>query len=129
MNAPVVHHLTLTVTDAEASAAWYQALLGPAAAVRREGPDWVRVRLEWPSGLVIGLTRHERTSDVDRFDHARVGLDHVGLACASEDEVRAWSARLDDLHVAHGPVEEAGYGWAVTARDPDDIPIEFFASR
>lgn len=128
-NGPTVHHLTLSVTDPEASARWYQALLGPAAVVRREGPGWVRTRLQWPSGLVIGLTRHERTVPGDAFDHGRVGLDHLGLACASEDEVRAWAARLDALGVAHGPVEDVPYGWAVTARDPDGIPIEFFADR
>jgi glyoxylase I family protein len=127
---PLVHHVTLTVTDPERSAQWYEALLGPAAVVRREGPTWVRVRLQWPTGLIIGLTRHEGKADpADRFDHTRVGLDHVGLDCGSEAEVRAWLARLDELGVGHGPLEDVPYGWAVTARDPDDIPIEFFADK
>ncbi len=129
MTVAGVHHLTLSVTDVERSADWYQRLLGPAAVVRREGPDWVRIRMEWPSGLVIGVTRHEGTSSGDEFDHARVGLDHVGLACSGEAEVREWATRLDDLGIAHGPVEDVPYGWAVTARDPDGIAIEFFADR
>jgi hypothetical protein len=41
-------------------------------------------------------------------------------------EVREWAATLTRLGFDHGPVEEAPYGWAVTARDPDNIPIEFF---
>jgi catechol 2,3-dioxygenase-like lactoylglutathione lyase family enzyme len=129
MKAPTVHHVTITVTDAEASAAWYQQLLGPASVIRRAGPGWLRVRCQWPSGLVIGATQHDATARDDRFDHTRVGLDHLGLACVDEAEVRAWEARLDDLGFVHGPVEEAPYGWAVTARDPDGIAVEFFAPK
>ena len=124
-----VHHITLTVTDAERSAAWYQLLLGEASIVHREGPGWIRVRMQWPDGLVIGATQHEATGAGDRFDTTRVGLDHIGIGCPSEDAVRAWAARMDDLGIGHGPVEDVPYGWAVTARDPDGIAIEFFCAR
>ena len=123
-----VHHLTLTVTDRQRSAAWYQAVLGPASCIERTGPDWTRTRMEWSNGLVIGVTEHARSAQ-EPFDHARTGLDHVGLDCQDEAGVRAWAQRLDDLGVAHGPVETVPYGWAVTARDPDGIPIEFFALK
>lgn len=126
---PAVHHVTLTVTDVERSAAWYQALLGPAREIRRSAPDWERIRLDWPGGLVIGVTAHRRTDRADRFDHQRVGLDHVGLACGDEAGVRAWAERLDSIGAPRGPVEHLPYGWAVTGRDPDSIPVEFFASR
>ncbi len=129
MRAPAVHHVTISVTDAETSAEWYQRLLGPAEITRREGADWTRIRMQWPSGLVIGATQHEGTSAGDRFDHTRVGLDHLGLACADEAEVRAWLELMDDLGIAHGPFEDAPYGWAVTARDPDGLPIEFFCLK
>ena len=124
-----VHHLTLTVTDAQASADWYQRLLGPATVVHRQGPDWTRVRMQWPDGLVIGVTQHDATAPDDVFDHARVGLDHVGLACDGEAAVRAWAERMDGLGMGHGPVEDVPYGWAVTARDPDGIAVEFFAAK
>lgn len=129
MRVTGIHHLTLSVVDDEASAAWYQRLLGPAMVVRREGGGWTRVRMQWPSGLVIGVTRHDGTLAGDRFDHLRTGLDHVGLGCASEADVRGWAERMDALGIGHGPVEDAPYGWAVTARDPDGIPVEFFCSR
>ena len=127
--APPIHHLTLSVTDVRRSADWYQDLLGPASIVERTGPDWERIRLEWPSGLVIGVTAHRSTGKDDRFDHRRVGLDHVGLACADEAEVRAWAGRLDAIGAPRGPVEDVPYGWAVTGRDPDNIPVEFFAPK
>jgi len=124
-----VHHVTLTVLDAERSAEWYQRVLGPADAVTRAGDGWHRIRMAWPDGLVIGVTAHEATAAGDAFDARRVGLDHIGLACSSEDEVRAWADRLDELGVDRGPVETVPYGWAVTARDPDGIAIEFFCAK
>lgn len=127
--APTVHHVSLSVTDPERSAEWYQALLGEASILTREGPGWRRLRLQWPNGLVIGFTCHESTDRGATFDHTRVGMDHLGLACPDEGAVRAWAMRLDALGFAHGPVEDVPYGWAVTARDPDGIPVEFFASR
>lgn len=129
MTVTGIHHLALTVTDAQASADWYQRLLGPASIVHREGPGWTRVRMQWPDGLVIGVTQHDATAVADRFDHGRVGLDHVGLGCRGEADVRAWADRLDELGMARGPVEDAPYGWAVTARDPDGIAVEFFAGK
>ena len=81
--------------------------------------------MAWPDGLIIGVTQFEGPSP-ESFSHLLVGLDHVGLACKSEDEVREWAATMDRLGIEHGPVEEAPYGWAVTARDPDNIPVEFF---
>ncbi|MDO9485451.1 MAG: VOC family protein [Actinomycetota bacterium] len=124
-----LHHLTLSVTDVEASAQWYQALMGESIVVTRETPTWSRTRLQWPNGIIIVFTKHQGTDASDCFDHNRVGLDHIGLSCPSEAAVRAWAARLDALNFAHGPVEDVDYGWAVTARDPDGIAVEFFCRK
>ncbi|MFM8349758.1 MAG: VOC family protein [Actinomycetales bacterium] len=126
---PALDHLTLTVIDPARSAAWYQGLLGSATVIEREGPTWTRKRLQWPDGLVLGFTQHVGKTPNDRFDHERVGLDHIGLGCATESEVRAWADRMSALGIDHGPVEDVPYGWAVTARDPDGIAVEFFCLR
>ena len=123
-----VHHITLTVTDLDVSEAWYHDALGRATVVRRAGNGWERVRMQWSSGLVIGLTRHHDADPGGRFDPRRVGLDHIGIRCSDQHEVRAKAVELDDLGIEHGPVEAADYGWAVTARDPDGIAVEFFAA-
>ena len=128
MDAPRTHHVTLTVVDPARSAAWYQALLGPATTVERQGGTWTRIRMQWPSGLVIGVTSHDATA-VEQFDATRIGLDHIGLGCADEAEVRAWHATLERLGFVHGPLEDVAYGWAVTARDPDGIAVEFFCAK
>jgi glyoxylase I family protein len=78
---------------------------------------------------VIGLTQNAATATGDSFQHTRVGLDHVGLTCRSEEEIRGWAVRMDELGVVRGPVEDAAYGWAVTARDPDGIAVEFFCLK
>lgn len=124
-----IHHITFTVNDVEATASWYLALLGEATVIRREGPDWKRLRLNLPSGLVIGFVQHDAAAKGQRFSHLNVGLDHIGLDCESETEVRGWAAKLDELGFERGPVEDVPYGWAVTARDPDNIPIEFFCAK
>lgn len=129
MKHPSIHHLTLSVTDAQRSADWYRSLLGEATIIEREAPGWKRTRMQWPSGLVIGLTQHSSTSTTDVFDYSRVGLDHIGLGCASEVEVRQWAAHMDSVDITHGPIEDVPYGWAVTAKDPDGIAVEFFCPK
>ena len=125
---PRVDHVTLTVSDLAASTEWYQRLLGPAQLFPVSGDGWTRTVLIWPGQLMIGLSeyRHRPPGAGGAFDHTRIGLDHLGLHCASESEVHAWAARMDALGVVRGPVEASPYGWAVTSRDPDGIPVEFF---
>lgn len=79
-------------------------------------------------GVVLGLQAHERTPGGDRFDEARVGLDHVSIACADRTQVQAWLARLDEAGVPHSPTSAEPANVA-TCRDPDGIPIQFFAPR
>ncbi len=124
-----IHHITLTVNDAEVSAAWYLALLGEATVIHRAGPDWKRIRLNFPTGLVIGFTQHDAAPKNQTFSHLNVGLDHIGLACETKDEVFEWAAKIDELEFERGPIEDVPYGWVVTARDPDNIPIEFFCAK
>jgi catechol 2,3-dioxygenase-like lactoylglutathione lyase family enzyme len=124
-----IHHITLTVANVKRSAQWYQALLGEAELVERQMDGWKRVRMAWPSGLVIGVTQYDRNTDFARFTHLNAGLDHFGFRCHSEIEVKEWAKRISELGFSHGPIEEVPYGWAVTARDPDNIPVEFFCPK
>ena len=102
---PRIHHVTLTVVNIEESLRWYQELFGPANLVNRDGASWKRTRADWPSGLILGFTEHNDAAVGDHFSHSRVGLDHLGLGCASEAEVRQWKSKLEALGSSHGPVE------------------------
>lgn len=129
MRSPAAfHHLTLTVTDLARSIAWYESVLGMTKAADREGPGWVRALMRTEGGLVIGLTVHEGAPG-DRFDERRAGLDHLSIACADRAAVTAWEERLNELGVEHGGIVDAEYGYVLTSRDPDGIPVEFFAPR
>jgi glyoxylase I family protein len=121
------HHVTLTVTDLSRSIDWYERVLGMTKVADREGPTWKRALMRSEGGLVISLTAHDGTGG-DRFDERRVGLDHLSIACESRDEVEAWERHLNELGVEHGDLVDAGYGHVLTSRDPDGIPVEFFAS-
>jgi catechol 2,3-dioxygenase-like lactoylglutathione lyase family enzyme len=129
MDLPLLHHVTLTVTDPDRSAAFYQGLFGPAEIAERHGEGWRRLRLLWPNGLVLGMSTFGTTSSDDRFDPSRVGLDHVGFGVADEAAVQHWAAHMDGLGIPRGPIEDVPYAVAVTGRDPDDLPIEFYWMR
>jgi urocanate hydratase len=35
----------------------------------------------------------------------------------------------EKFEMGHGPFEDMSFRWAVTSRNPDDIPIEFFCPK
>jgi glyoxylase I family protein len=120
------HHITLSVTDLARSVDWYERVLGMSKVADREGPTWTRALMRSEGGLVISLTAHQDTP-AEHFDERRVGLDHLSIACQDRDEVEAWAQHLTELGVEHGELVDAGYGYVLTSRDPDGIPVEFFA--
>ncbi|MDH4160847.1 MAG: VOC family protein [Actinomycetota bacterium] len=126
-DAGAFHHVTLSVTDAEASAAWYSRALNGEVVARREGDGWRRVLVRSRGGVVVGLSQHDVTSADDRFDPARVGLDHLSVACRDAAEVEAWRSQLAAAGVETGAIRREAYGTTVVAKDPDGIPVEFFA--
>lgn len=137
-NAPGIsgiHHLSLTVTDIEASLAWYQRLLR-ADRVPSKFPHYEReetgygVLLTEPrSGLVIGL--HTNTANRgEEFDEARTGLDHVSFQVDSRADLESWTAWLDELGIDHTGIRDQKEPFAystVVFRDPDNIQLELVA--
>jgi len=126
-----ISHLDLTVTDAEASAAWYVETLGLTRLRRSDLDNRVMIVLvHKPTGLVIGLNEHHE-SGLARFDERNPGLDHVGFGVSSREELDDWEERLTELGVDHSPVtaSPSGSGAALVFRDPDNIQLEFWWSR
>jgi len=82
------HHMALTVTDAERSAAWYSELLGMQLLMSGD-EDTVRFRvLVHPeSGWVLGVREYTEGSG-DRFDELRTGLDHFAFGVPSRGRRR-----------------------------------------
>jgi glyoxylase I family protein len=125
-----VHHLSLSVTDRVASAAWYGRVLGFAVHSEVTTTDFERTRLRHPvAGLTVTLTEH-RATGIDRFDPRRVGIDHLALQVADIEDVHTWAERLDGLGVDRSPVKLRGHppqSALVAFTDPDGIQLEIFA--
>lgn len=123
---PAIGHVALTVSDLERSVAWYRRLFDAEPVIDEDtGPYHHVVWLL--GGTLLGLHQHAGASSSEPADELRPGLDHVAFACADRGELEAWAARLDELGVTHGGVVDASYGSGLSFRDPDNIPLEFFA--
>lgn len=121
-----ISHFDLSVLDVDASATWYERVLGLHRMKRAELPTRTMIVLfHEGSGLVIGLIQHQGTPD-EPFDERRIGLDHVGFAVESREELDTWQARLAALEVEHSPVADTEAGSALAFRDPDNIQLEMW---
>ena len=126
-SAAGLHHIALTVTDLEASIAWYQRVFGIAYQMEEAHEGGVGKLLtddRW--GLIIVLHHHDANPG-ERFSERRTGLDHVGLAVASRAELEGWQRHLAELGVSHSPIADRPYGSVLVFRDPDNIQLELFA--
>ena len=122
-----LHHIALTVTDLEASIAWYQRVFGIAYHMEEAHEGGVGKLLtddRW--GLIVVLHHHDANPG-ERFSERRTGLDHVGLAVASRAELEGWQRHLAELGVSHSPIADRPYGSVLVFRDPDNIQLELFA--
>ena len=104
-----IHHLGLTVRDVDASAAWYEEVLGFRRVGEFRAPGGARRKVflrhdGWQARL--GLTQHRHGSH-DAFDETRAGLDHLAFAVADLAELEAWAARLANAAVVHSPITTA----------------------
>lgn len=129
-----IHHFSPTVSDVEASAAWYSRVFGlerlPNLAPHHgdEEGGYAVLLVDPVTGFLIGLHHHEERLD-GAFDERRVGLDHIAWNVASRDELGAWASWLDQLGVAHSGVIDkpsARPYSAIVFRDPDHIQLELF---
>lgn len=123
---PAIAHVAITVSDLEASAAWYSRLLD-ASPVLDEDTGPFRHIVYSIGGTLLGLHGFPDLKTTEAFDERRPGLDHIAFGCATRDELVQWAAQLDELGIAHGGVVDAGYGSGLSFRDPDNIALELFA--
>lgn len=132
MSTPIatgsVHHVRLTVNDVARSRAFYTDVLG------------FRHVMDLPSGVflsngAVGLglgpsPDPDRSPANDRFDEARIGLDHLSFGVASRGELERAQRLLEERGVPHGAITDLGvaFGLYILAfRDPDNIQLELTA--
>ncbi len=131
-----VHHVALTVTDLEASRAWYRRLLDADPVLDEDVPPLAghhdgfhHTIFQLPGGMILALHAHRGTDLAHRFDERRPGLDHIGFTCSDRAELERWQARLDELGIRHGGIADDELGHGLALRDPDDIALELWAPR
>lgn len=122
-----IDHVALTVSDLAASVAFYESVLGVQVAGTMDDGSFSRAVLALPGPTHLGLTQHQVGSG-RAFDPTTPGLDHLGFACSSREEVVAWAEHLDGLGVDHSGVQDAAYGSALSFTDPDGNALELFAA-
>jgi glyoxylase I family protein len=119
-----VHHIVLTVSDPNKSAEFYEKILGLKAS--RENPQ-----VRWIScgNFLLCFQRPSKQAiPNDRFDENRLGLDHVGFAVESHQQLNDLIAVLGELGVTTAGIEfdPDGQSDYVCFRDPDNIQVEIY---
>ena len=122
-----IAHVSLTVSDLDRSVPWYERVFDAKLVLDDESGPFRRAVLVVAGKALVGLQEFPDPADNLPFNERRVGLDHLAFACSSRREVDAWKARLDELGVVNGGVVDAGYGFVLSFRDPDNVALEFFA--
>jgi glyoxylase I family protein len=127
INFPAVTHVAVTVTDPQTSVPWYRQLFGSDPVLDEDTGAFRHVVFAIGGGMLFGLHYFPDGRWDAGFDPRRPGLDHVAFACADRGELVAWQERLDALGIKHGGIVDAHYGSGLSFKDPDDLPLEFFA--
>jgi len=123
------HHVSLTVTDCEASATWYGDVLGFEVVFREQDETRRACVMRFPgAGYGVGLVEHVPSPD-ERFDHRHVGLDHLAFTVADRTELDRWAERLTGYGIQHSGVIDVAPGAILNFRDPDGIALALFWDR
>jgi glyoxylase I family protein len=132
-----LHHVALTVTDLDASIAWYEKVFDIAFLLEEPHQGGTGMVLaDEVRQLMIVLHRHDANGG-ESFKETRTGLDHIGLTVPSRADLEAWQVHLEEVGVVRAasadrpctqsPINDRPYGSVLVFRDPDNMQLEMFA--
>jgi glyoxylase I family protein len=124
---PALTHVALTVSDLPRSVSWYRQLFDKDPVLDEDTGPFRHVVWMIGDGTLVGLHQHTNLESSEPASEFRPGLDHVAFGCSDRSDLEAWKQRLDDLGIPNGGIVDASYGSGLSFRDPDNIPLEFFA--
>jgi glyoxylase I family protein len=124
-----LHHIGLTVSDVEASEAWYGRVLGFERLMLEphNGGTGFTVLIHRPGTSVdIGLDHHD-ANEGETFAEHRTGLDHLAINVERREDLDDWVTHLDHLGVQRGTITDRTEPMRFSTlvfRDPDNIQLE-----
>lgn len=120
-----IDHLSLTVTDLDRSERFYTEVFD---LIRLADFGTTRILQQRRTSFMLALVHHDDAYG-GRCSKRHTGLDHVGFAVDSLDELVDWQHRLESLDVEHLPIRDLGFGTHLIFRDPDGIALELSTSN
>jgi len=128
-----VAHVAMTVSDMEATAAFWCEIFGFERQARIDEPPGQqrhpRILVKHPaSGLVLGI-HQPHGSHGEPFDPNRTGMDHLSLTVPSREALGAWSEHLRAHGATPSPERDVGHACFISCEDPDGIQIELWCPK
>ncbi len=127
MSVQGISHVSLTVTDLDASTAWYAAVLGWTEQARGETDTTTFAYGTLEDGTVLVLRRH-RAGSRDAFDETQAGLDHLSFAYTGQADLEQLAERLATAGTTWTPIQATDYALVLNFRDPDNTALEATAA-
>jgi glyoxylase I family protein len=117
-----IHHIALRCRDMEITKKFYQNILGFSLAL--DSPEIIAL----VAGPVIVAFQKANATQEDIFNPFSIGLDHVALACETQEELHRVAKELTDAGVDNTGVklDETLQKKYVAFKDPDRIQWEFY---
>lgn len=118
-----VDHWSFTVTDLDVSQRFYTEVLGFVVVMDL---GYGRICTHPSTGIALALLKHPEAPG-GAFSELHTGLDHLGLAAGSREELEQWQRHFEDHGVTYTPIRDMEMGYHLNFRDPDGIALELSA--
>ncbi|MEP6628777.1 MAG: VOC family protein [Ginsengibacter sp.] len=117
-----IHHIALRCTDMEITKKFYRDVLGFTLAL--DTPDIIG----FLAGNIILAFKKANARPNEIFTPFNIGLDHIALACETEDELQRVAKELSEAGIENTGVklDETLQKMYVAFKDPDRIQWEFY---
>lgn len=118
-------HVSITVSDLDASRAWYARALGWTEVMTSRTESTTFAVGQVPEGATVVLRMHDEPV-AGRFDERHVGLDHASFAVATSEDLRELEGRLQAMGASVSSPKETPTARVLSFRDPDNIALEAY---